>query len=180
MAAGENVLAVALAAGIPLPHSCRQGRCASCRAKLLSGEIAYPESTAPDGALPPGLSAAEAAAGAVLLCQARPRTDLVVETRLTGVAHARSARAEIVAVQPLPFEALRLRLRLAGSLTARPGQFVDAAHESGVRGRLPVIAVSAGEIDLEAANDGGDLREWLGAGAAGSWLTLTGPFDAPR
>ena len=50
MAAGENVLAAALAAGIPLPHSCRAGRCATCKARVLSGEIAYP-----DDKLPPAI-----------------------------------------------------------------------------------------------------------------------------
>ena len=46
-----NVLGVALAAGLPLPHSCRAGRCASCKSRLLSGRVEYP-----DG-VPPGITA---------------------------------------------------------------------------------------------------------------------------
>jgi len=69
---GENVLTAALAAGIPLPYSCRAGRCASCKSKLLSGHIEYPSGT------PPGITAAEVAKGEVLLCQAQPRSDAVL------------------------------------------------------------------------------------------------------
>jgi CDP-4-dehydro-6-deoxyglucose reductase len=176
VAAGQNVLAVALAAGIPLPHSCRQGRCASCKARLVSGEIAYPHER-----LPPGLSAAEAAAGAVLLCQAQPRSSLVLETRRAG-SPAPGASAEILSIEPLPFGAVRLRLRLqAGSIGARPGQFVDAVNAGGLAARLAVIALRAAEIELEAASDGGTFREWLSTpSAAGCALRLSGPFDAPR
>jgi len=176
VAAGENVLAVALAAGIPLPHSCRQGRCASCRARLLSGEIAYP-----DDQVPPGLSAGEAAAGAVLLCQARPRSPLVIETRLVRAAAGQKASGVILAIEPLAFDALRLRLRLDGSLAARPGQFIDAVSTAGLVCRLPLIARHEDEIELEAASDGSAFREWLASESPiGASLLLRGPFDAPR
>ena len=95
MSAGENVLAAALAAGIPLPHSCRAGRCATCKARLLSGEIAYP-----DDKLPPGIVASEAARGEVLLCQARPRSDLSIESRRVPVRVSNAAQVEIVAIEP--------------------------------------------------------------------------------
>mgnify|MGYP003592958238 CR=1 FL=1 len=75
-AAERSVLDAALGAGINLPHSCKAGHCTSCRAQLLEGEIAYPGDR-----LPLGLTAAEAAGGRVLLCQARARSDLVVRTR---------------------------------------------------------------------------------------------------
>jgi CDP-4-dehydro-6-deoxyglucose reductase len=176
VAPDENVLAVALAAGIPLPHSCRQGHCASCRARLLSGEFAYPE-----GVLPPGLTPAEAAAGALLLCQAQPRSPMLIETRLLRSSAASKASAEIIAIEALAFDALRLRLRLASRFTARPGQFLDAINAAGAASRLPLIAVRDGEIELEAAADGSALREWLGSAAApGATLLLKGPFDAPR
>src|SRR5512136_2606079 len=73
---GEPVLAAALRAGLNLPHSCKGGHCASCRARILSGTVAYP-----GGELPAGISEAEAAENYALLCQAVAVTDLVVETR---------------------------------------------------------------------------------------------------
>ena len=40
--ADESILDGALRAGINLPHSCKAGRCASCRASLLQGSVRYP------------------------------------------------------------------------------------------------------------------------------------------
>ncbi len=176
MPPGENVLAAALAAGISLPHSCRAGRCATCKAKLLSGDIAYPA-----GALPPGIAAAEAARGEVLLCQARPRTDLVVETRQLVARAAAHYTGDILTIGPLPFGGLHLRVRIAaGSIGVRPGQWVDVRNDTGDAARLAVVAVDANELGLEAA-DGGTLREWLGGAAAlRATVSISGPFDRPR
>jgi ferredoxin len=173
----ESVLGAALAAGLPLPHSCRAGRCTTCKAKLLSGEVAYP-----GGALPPGIVAAEAARGEVLLCQARPRGDLVVETRRLVAAPAAEYDAEVLAVAPLAFGGLHVRVRIAaGSIGARPGQFLDARNEAGDSARLAVVAVQANELGLEATADDGALREWLDTPAAArASLRLSGPLDRPR
>ena len=176
MPPGENVLAVALAAGIPLPHSCRAGRCASCKAKLLSGTIDYPTG------LPPGITKAEADRGEVLLCQARPRSDLSIESRRVPVRASNAASCEIVAIEPLPLRALRLRLRFVeGRIDARPGQFVDVRNHAGDAERLAVIGTGTGVIELECADDGSVLRGWLDADAVpGSVLRVAGPFDRPR
>ena len=63
----EPVLSAALRAGLNLPHSCKGGHCASCRARVLAGSFEYP-----DARLPAGITPAEVAAGFALLCQARP------------------------------------------------------------------------------------------------------------
>jgi ferredoxin len=176
VSAGENVLAAALAAGIPLPHSCRAGRCATCKAKLLSGEIAYP-----DDRLPPGIVASEAARGEVLLCQARPRSDLFIESRRTSLRPTVFSEAELVLLEPLPLGGKRVRARLLdGALAARPGQFADLRNAAGDLERLAIIDVHGAEMDLEALADGSNLRAWLDSGPAiGVRLWLAGPFDRP-
>jgi CDP-4-dehydro-6-deoxyglucose reductase len=173
---GENVLAAALAAGIPLPYSCRAGRCASCKAKLLAGRIEYPSGT------PPGITAVEVANGEVLLCQARPCSDLSIEARRVPVRVSNAATCEIVAIEPLPLRALRLRLRyVEGKLEARPGQFVDVRNHAGDTERLAVIGAGAGVIELECGDDGSVLRGWLDDHAVpGPTLRVAGPFDRPR
>lgn len=176
MPPGENVLTAALAAGIPLPYSCRAGRCASCKAKLLAGHIEYP------AGLPPGITPAEAERGEVLLCQARPRSDLSIESRRVPVRASNAASCEIVAIEPLPLNALCLRLRFVeGKIETRPGQFVDARNHAGDAERLAVIGTGVGVIELECGDDGSQLRAWLDASAvAGSGLRVSGPFDRPR
>lgn len=176
MPPGENLLSAALAAGIPLPYSCRAGRCASCKSKLLSGRIEYPSGT------PPGITPAEIAKGEVLLCQAMPRTDLLIEARRVPVRVSNSASCEIVALEPLPLAALRLRLRfVAGRIDARPGQFVDVRNYAGDAERLAVIGAGSGILELECADDGSVFRAWLDSSAVpGSNLRIAGPFDQPR
>src|SRR5579871_3347892 len=73
-AADEALLDAAQTASLNLPHSCRGGNCGACKARLLRGEINYP-----NGA-PLGLSQSEVADGLILMCQARARTDLSLET----------------------------------------------------------------------------------------------------
>ena len=173
--ADENVLGAVLAAGIRLPHSCRAGRCASCKSKLVAGVVEYPDGP------PPGITTEEIARGEVLLCQARPRSDLVVAARRIALDAPEIASAQIVTIEPLPLGALRVRLRIDGGLQARPGQFVNAANTAGDLERLAVIAQRPGELDLEAIDDGSALRNWLARDAVpGSALRLSGPFDQPR
>jgi naphthalene 1,2-dioxygenase ferredoxin reductase component len=69
---GTTLLETALKAGVPYPHSCRTGECGSCKTRLLSGSVTMdPYDVA---VLPPD----EKAAGMILACRARPRTDVEV------------------------------------------------------------------------------------------------------
>ncbi len=69
----ETVLAAAQRAGYELPYSCRKGVCGTCKCRLASGDVrAYTGDT---------LTEAEKTAGQVLLCQTRPRSDLVIAPR---------------------------------------------------------------------------------------------------
>ncbi|HMW16546.1 MAG TPA: CDP-6-deoxy-delta-3,4-glucoseen reductase [Accumulibacter sp.] len=73
VAADETVLDAALRQGFGLPYDCRSGRCGSCRATLLDGEIDYlkPPTALLDEAVP--------APSTILLCCARARSDLVLD-----------------------------------------------------------------------------------------------------
>ncbi|HKX80020.1 MAG TPA: 1,2-phenylacetyl-CoA epoxidase subunit PaaE [Novosphingobium sp.] len=62
-----SILENARAAGMPAPFACKAGVCATCRAKIVSGEVAMKANY--------GLSPEEVAQGYVLTCQAVPLTD---------------------------------------------------------------------------------------------------------
>jgi CDP-4-dehydro-6-deoxyglucose reductase len=167
VAAGQNVLEAALAAGIPLPHSCRAGRCATCKATLVAGTIAYPGDV-----LPPGIVSSEAMKGEVLLCQAQPRSHLVVRTRTIGGGAAKA----FVAVVPERVVALaeggaRVTLRQVGDVkcVARPGQYVDVETAAGVRERAGVVAVAADALDVEVTELAPD-----------EIVRMVGPYDSLR
>ncbi|TMJ19242.1 MAG: 2Fe-2S iron-sulfur cluster binding domain-containing protein [Alphaproteobacteria bacterium] len=66
-AAAGNILDSARAAGLPAPFACKAGVCATCRARVVSGEV--------EMAARYGLTDEEVAAGYVLTCQSVPRGD---------------------------------------------------------------------------------------------------------
>jgi ring-1,2-phenylacetyl-CoA epoxidase subunit PaaE len=60
-----NILDSARAAGMPAPYACKAGVCATCRARIVSGDV--------EMAARYGLSDSEVAAGYVLTCQSVPK-----------------------------------------------------------------------------------------------------------
>src|ERR1700754_5005175 len=70
---------------INIPLDCRDGACGTCKALCESGD--YDGGTYIDDALPPD----EAAAGYVLPCSARPRSDLVLQ--IAGTSDVAKTRA---------------------------------------------------------------------------------------
>jgi ferredoxin-NADP reductase/fatty acid desaturase len=66
VASNQNVLEVAKAEGVMLPHACGNGTCGSCKFKVDGGEVAeIPDSI-------PGIMANEKAIGYTLACQCKP------------------------------------------------------------------------------------------------------------
>ena len=177
--AGHPVLDTALAAHVNLPHSCKGGNCGSCRARLVSGEIDYPRG------IPLGLSADERAAGYVLLCQAVPRGDIVVEAReirsVTDVEikslPCRVARIERLAPDVM---ALYLRLPVIEDFHFRAGQYLDVMLPGGRRRSFSIASPphDAGLIELHVRRvSGGEFTEQVFNGmAAGALLRIEGPL----
>ena len=64
----QSVLQAALAAGVELESSCRNGTCRTCLCRLVEGHVAYPMAW-------PGVSAEEKAQGWFLPCVAQARSD---------------------------------------------------------------------------------------------------------
>lgn len=85
----QHVLEMALAAGLDLPHSCLQGWCLTCAARLVRGEVDQSDSKR--------YYPADRRAGFALPCTARPRSDLFL------VTHARDAMRKARRQHDLPF-----------------------------------------------------------------------------
>lgn len=68
----ETLLDAAEAAGHTLPVGCREGRCITCAARLLRGEVVHSEAAT-------ALRPEQEERGYVLLCVARARSDVVLE-----------------------------------------------------------------------------------------------------
>jgi CDP-4-dehydro-6-deoxyglucose reductase, E3 len=130
--AEQPLLDAAAAAALNFPHSCRGGNCGACKARLVRGEIHYPNGT------PLGLSAAEVADRLILLCQARARTDLCIETfavRAADTATIKLLPCRIERAVPLSRDVMGLFLRLpiAEAFTFEAGQYIDILLPGGRR-----------------------------------------------
>ncbi len=130
--AEQSLLDAALDASLNLPHSCKGGNCGSCRARLLQGEIYYPNG------VPLGLSEAEAAEGFVLMCEARARSDILLETfEITSPEQAVIKRlpARIERAVALSHDVMGLHLRLPAAEAFRfeAGQYIDVMLSGGRR-----------------------------------------------
>jgi CDP-4-dehydro-6-deoxyglucose reductase, E3 len=178
-----SVLAAAQLAGMPLPHSCRSGRCGSCRARLLSGRVEYADGP------PPGLSPQERSEGFVLLCQALARSDLVLEARLiqsAPSAEIKTLPSRIASRVPLGPDVMRLLLRLPSteSMEFQAGQYLDVLLAGGRRRSYSVAnAPNAGnELELHVRHiPGGAFSAALfGSLRDGAVLKIEGPLGQFR
>lgn len=177
---GESVLDAALRSGLNLSHSCKGGNCAACRARLLSGRVAYPSGR------PAGLTSREEERGFVLLCQAHPLEPLIVEA-------LEVRRSEEIEVKRLPCRvekmcrlthdvmAVYLRLPAVEPLKFLAGQYIDVLLSGGRRRSFSLASPPAErllEIHVRRVPGGeftghvfGDMREK-------SLLRIEGPLGA--
>ena len=178
-AAGQPLLDTARDAGLQLPHSCRGGNCGACKARLKRGEIHYP-----NGA-PLGLSDAEVADGLILLCQARARTDLELETfeiQAADQATRKRLPCRIERALPLSHDVMGLFLRLpvAEPFSFEPGQYLDILLPGGRRRSFSIASPphDARPLELHVRRVvGGEFTDRLfHEETQNSLLTIEGPL----
>ncbi|HTT03508.1 MAG TPA: 2Fe-2S iron-sulfur cluster-binding protein [Steroidobacteraceae bacterium] len=177
--AERSVLDAALDSGLNLPHSCKSGHCSSCSARLLAGEIAYPHG------LPVGITEQEAAAGFVLLCQARPRSDLTLEVRLVAsaaTAEIKTLPCRIARMRRLAPDVMQVLLRLPSveSLAFQPGQYLDVLLEDGRRRSFSIASPPHDsellELHVRHAPGGRFTDRLFGTLEQGALLKIEGPL----
>lgn len=177
--AEEAILGVALAAGLNLPHSCKSGHCSSCRARLVSGTVRYPEGR------PPGLLAEEEAAGLALLCRARAVSDLVIEARVirhvTDV-EVKTLPCRVETRELLAPDVLRLSLRLPAveAFHFHAGQYLDVLLDDGRRRSFSIASpphdAARLELHVRRAPGGGFTSGLFAHERAGALLRIEGPI----
>lgn len=173
------MLDAALDAGFNLPHSCKTGNCGACRARLIEGEVRYP-----NGA-PLGLTAAQAAQGLILLCEAHATSDLCIDTFEVAAADEALIKrlpSRIEGMEHLSHDVIALFLRLppAESFDFKPGQYVDIMLSGGRRRSFSIASPPHASRPLELhvrRVPGGEFSEQLFTDAvSGTLLELQGPL----
>lgn len=180
VAPGETVLEAAQRAGVALPYSCRAGVCGSCKAILLEGRCDYPRNP------PRALDAGALAQHAVLLCQAVPASDLLLEAReVPSVEDIARRQLDMVVAEKwrLANEVIGLRLLPAHGerrLKRLPGQYVDVLLDDGRRRPFSVAngPRDDGMIELHVRHvAGGGFTSWVSDRLqVGDRLRIEGPL----
>jgi CDP-4-dehydro-6-deoxyglucose reductase/3-phenylpropionate/trans-cinnamate dioxygenase ferredoxin reductase subunit len=121
----ETVLDAAERAGFSLPYSCRKGVCSTCEAGLPAGSVEVR-----------GRGPAQGPAQGVLLCQARPRSDLAIApTRIArrGPPVRKVLDAKVFRVSRPAEDVTVLQLRFPTGVRAkfRAGQYLRVLLEDG-------------------------------------------------
>ena len=177
--ADEPVLAAALRAGLNLPHSCKGGHCASCRARVLEGEYEYPRGR------PPGITDEEARAGFALLCQARALTDLALETREVRPApevELKSLPCRIERMDRVADDVMAVFLRLPAveEFNYRPGQYLDVMLSEGRRRSFSIASAPGDgrliELHVRRASKSGFTGQLFDTMHSGTLLRIEGPL----
>jgi len=130
VARDETILDAAVRHNIALPYGCRNGRCGSCIATLVEGDVGYP------GGSTEALEGA--AADACLVCQAVPASDLVLQVREVEAAadiEPRVLPCRVASIEQLAHDVVRLQLKLPENqrLQFLAGQYLDFILPNGHR-----------------------------------------------
>ncbi|WP_447592098.1 CDP-6-deoxy-delta-3,4-glucoseen reductase [Aquipseudomonas campi] len=148
LAADSSILDGALADGLMLKHSCREGTCGSCKGKVLSGDIDHGDSPLEV------LTEAERAEGLALFCCARATSDLVIEapevTELRGISIQQTA-ARVMSIDKVSHDVAVLRLALppASTFAYYPGQYVQVLLKDGGHRSYSMATVTPVDNQLE-------------------------------
>ena len=129
---GSTILEAAETAGIALPYGCRSGNCGSCKGKVREGNV---DRGSED---PLALTEEERAAGFLLLCGAKPRSDAIIE--IPSVVRAgdivvKTLPSRIASLERVAPDVLVVTLTLpaTASFDFRAGQYITLLFKDGAR-----------------------------------------------
>ena len=172
------MLDAALRAGIVLEHSCKTGRCGSCKAQLRGGSsIPLVDEV--------GLSQVERDAGWILTCVRWAKNDIQLDVEdLDGIRMypAKILPCRIAALERLSSDVLRVILRLPPNqqLDYSPGQYLDVIGKEGLRRSYSMANAPADhktiELHIRQVPAGAMSRYWFEEARMNDLLRLNGPL----
>ena len=180
---GETILDAALRDKRVFPYGCRNGACGACKSTLASGKVDYGEYEEF------ALSAGEIAQGKVLLCQAVPLEDVVIDAEeiMTGAdIRIRMLPCRVLRMEKAAKDVMRVFLMPPKSQEFNfvPGQYIDIILKDGRRrsfsvANLPERAREEGlELHIRHVPGGSFTPRVFAAMRERDLLRFEGPFGA--
>ncbi len=179
----EDVISAALRQNIILLSYCRQGICATCKARVKDGDFEMHNVTVQ------ALSPREEEEGLVLLCRTCPQSDLEIEFEYDSdrVTIPEVGRAEVMAVHPLSPSGsvyrLALKGRRVGIFTWNPGQYIAIRRPDSEEWRMFSMSDTPNpdnmlEFFVRLVPDGVFSHYVQNEAKPGEVLDIKGPFGA--
>lgn len=179
---GQSVLDAAIAADIPVLHQCTSGSCATCVARLETGQADMLAGTSSS------LLRSEQNEGLRLLCvteaKSACRFSLAYDSK-AGAGHPTTVKCFVNAVERIASDVMRLELELAEGfwLDFRPGQFVQVKVPGTEELRSYSMATTPKDLPrlelMIRLLPGGTMSEWLlNRAAPDQVLEVTGPYGS--
>lgn len=175
---GESIWIAAANSGFTIPYSCRNGRCSTCKCKVISGETVALQAEV-------GLTLEEKAEGWILSCVRSACTDIDLQVEDTSeyvLPKVVTLPCRIHSIEALASDVLRIVLRLPPSaeFSFIPGQYIDVIGPESVRRSYSLAAANVLDKKLELhirAVDGGLLSQyWFGQAKVNDLLRFNGPL----
>lgn len=172
-----SILDAARAAGIVLEHSCRTGRCGTCKARVTQGTTVEIGDTS-------GLSASDRQGGYVLTCTTAALDEVhldLEDVSLLADFPSRTSPCRIETLNQPASDVMRVVLRFPPNASPRylPGQYVDIIGVGGIRRSYSLANQprNDGKVELHIRSvEGGQMSAyWFGLAKAGDLLRLEGP-----
>lgn len=161
-----------------LPHSCKTGRCSTCKSKVVSGETKLLVAEL-------GLTEAEKSRGWILSCARSATSDLVLEVEDLGdvaIPETKTQACRISCLEKLAPEVIKVVLRLPPNviLDFIPGQYIDVIGPGGMRRSYSLANAPRADNKLELhirAVHGGVMGEyWFQRAKVNDLLRFNGPL----
>jgi CDP-4-dehydro-6-deoxyglucose reductase, E3 len=174
---GTSVLDAALARGVVLEHSCRTGRCGSCKARVVHGKSTMLRDAT-------SLTTDESDRGWILTCVSEALTDLQLDIEDLGALAGLQARVTPARIERLTLltpDVMEIELRLPprASFEFLAGQYVDVTGPTGIRRSYSIASSSAQNqsIRLQIRRmEGGALSAyWFEQAKINDLLRFNGP-----
>jgi CDP-4-dehydro-6-deoxyglucose reductase len=174
---GLSILESATRSQINLPHSCRTGRCSTCKCKVVSGETQALTAEI-------GLTESEKAGGWILSCARTVISDVVIEVEdLEGVTipPVKTQVCRISSLEKLAANVIKVVLRLPPFVVFNfiPGQYIDVIGPNGVRRSYSLANAprkdNTLELHIRAVESGAMSHYWFNQAAVNDLLWLHGP-----
>ena len=142
---GETVADASYRLGINIPLDCRDGACGTCKCRVACGVFDFGDY------IEDALTDDEAAEGFALACQARAKSDLVVEIAASSAmckTRAQAYDATIAAVERRSPTTLAFTLEGAGPVAFLPGQYANLRLPGSAEHRSYSFASAPGDDRL--------------------------------